>query len=170
MKPDSCNEFDINGKVGPFQKALTFSCLLAAPSAPLVSTSSRQPRHPLPDTMLPHALTTATALGYIHVCIAWSVNKEASWPPCSQGSNVPPQCRGSCPIQCAEVTWIVCPGIPTVLVVVWGCLHSAAFTGRCHLGKTKSTVKVGSWSTVKPSSTRSDNRTLFCRKAQESSL
>ena len=35
------------------------------------------------------------------------------------------------------------------------------------LGKTKSTVKVGSWSTVKPPSRRSDNRTLFCQNPQE---
>ena len=35
------------------------------------------------------------------------------------------------------------------------------------LGKTKSTVKVGSWSTVKNPSRRSDNRTLFCQKPQE---
>ena len=35
------------------------------------------------------------------------------------------------------------------------------------IGKTKSTVKVGSWSTVKPPSRRSDNRTLFCQNPQE---
>ena len=35
------------------------------------------------------------------------------------------------------------------------------------LGKTKSTVKVGSWSTVEPPSRRSHNRTLFCQNPQE---
>ena len=35
------------------------------------------------------------------------------------------------------------------------------------LGKTKSTVKAGSWSTAKPPSRRSDNRTLFCQIPQE---
>ena len=35
------------------------------------------------------------------------------------------------------------------------------------LGKTKSTVKVGSWSAGKPTSRRSDNRTLFCQNQQE---
>ena len=38
------------------------------------------------------------------------------------------------------------------------------------LGKTKSTVKVGSCSTVKPPSRRSDNRTLFCQKSTRSSF
>ena len=36
-----------------------------------------------------------------------------------------------------------------------------------NLGKTKSTVKVGSWSAVKPPSTRSDNRTLCYQNPQE---
>ena len=35
------------------------------------------------------------------------------------------------------------------------------------LGKTKSTVKAGSWSTAKPPSKRSDNRTLFCQIPHE---
>ena len=35
------------------------------------------------------------------------------------------------------------------------------------IGKTKSTVKAGSWSTAKPPSRRSDNRTLFCQTPQE---
>ena len=35
------------------------------------------------------------------------------------------------------------------------------------LGKTKSTVKAGSWSTVKPPSRRSDSRPLLCQNPQE---
>ena len=35
------------------------------------------------------------------------------------------------------------------------------------IGKTKSTVKAGSWSTVKLPSRRSDNRTLFCQNPEE---
>ena len=35
------------------------------------------------------------------------------------------------------------------------------------LGITKSTVKVGSWSTANPPSRTSDNRTLFCQNPQE---
>ena len=35
------------------------------------------------------------------------------------------------------------------------------------VGKTKSTVKAGSWSTIQPPSGRSDNRTLFCQNPQE---
>ena len=36
-----------------------------------------------------------------------------------------------------------------------------------NLGTAKSTVKVVSWSAVKPPSRRSDNRTLFCQNPQE---
>ena len=43
----------------------------------------------------------------------------------------------------------------------------ALFKRALCLGKTKSTVKVGSWSTVKPPSRRSDNRTLFCQNPRE---
>ena len=39
-----------------------------------------------------------------------------------------------------------------------------------YLGKTKSTVKVGSWSAVRPPSRRSHNRTLFLPKSTRSNF
>ena len=41
---------------------------------------------------------------------------------------------------------------------------------RSNLGKAKNTVKVGSWSAVKPPSRRSHNRTLFCQKRTRSNF